>query len=204
MAAIGMKYPVWAPIESYTPGSPVVYGEGVVMGEAVSADVTWQRANAEQYGDDALVESDDSITGGSITVESTHVSFDAAQKIWGLVKRSVNEKDAFTTTGGGAPYGGCGWIDVLRVKGVDSYVVNWVYKVQLGRDSKRSATKAQNLTFQNASQQGKAMAVQTDETMKDYFMDEIPCDTLQDAFALLKSLAHISDKAAAAAVEGGA
>lgn len=201
MAAIGMKYPVWAPIESYTPGSPIVYGEGVVMGEAVSADVTWQHANAEQYGDDVLVESDNSITGGNITVESTHIPYEAAQKVWGMEKRTVNEKETYGTTGISAPYGGCGWIDTLRVKGVDSFVVNWVYKVQLGRDNKRSATKAQSLNFQNASQQGRVMAVQIDASMKDFYMDETPCATLEEAFALLKSLAHIPE-AAAAAVEG--
>ena len=42
MAEIGMQYPVWAELAGESNGAPV-YGTGVVMGKAVSANLNWQR-----------------------------------------------------------------------------------------------------------------------------------------------------------------
>ena len=31
MAYTGMRHPVFAPVESYTPGQSIIYGQGVVL-----------------------------------------------------------------------------------------------------------------------------------------------------------------------------
>ena len=54
MAFVGMKHPVWAPIREEIEGQPVVYDTGLVIGEAISADVTFTRSNNPLYADDKL------------------------------------------------------------------------------------------------------------------------------------------------------
>ena len=38
--AVGMMYPVWAPLTSHTDGAMPVYGTGRIIKEAVTANVT--------------------------------------------------------------------------------------------------------------------------------------------------------------------
>lgn len=192
MAFVGMRHPAWAPIESYTPGTGIVYGEGVVLGKAVGATITLKRANAVLPADDGIAESDNSVVGGTLNVETDDVKNEVAARVWGQVIRKVGEHTAYTTTGDSAPYGGCAWVDVRKNEGVESYVVNHVHKVQLGRDTKNSATKGQQLTYQTTAQSGTMMPVQLDETLKDYYMDEIPVETLAEAIALVDSLLNVA------------
>lgn len=202
MAYVGMRHPAWAPIESYTPGTNVVYGEGVMLGKAIGATITLQRANASLSADDAVAESDNSVVGGTLNVETDDVKHEAAARVWGLAVRKVGENTVYSTTGDSAPYGGCAWVDVRKNEGVESYVVNHVHKVQLGRDTKTSATKGQQLTYQTTTQSGAMMPVQIDETMKDYYMDEIPVKTLAAAIALVDTLMNVT-KEESQNTEGG-
>ena len=68
MAFVGMKYVVAAPLKEEKIGSMPVYDEGVVVGRAISADITYNRGNAALKADDVDAENDNSITGGSVTI----------------------------------------------------------------------------------------------------------------------------------------
>ena len=61
---VGMLYPVCAPIATYTPGTGVTYSTGCVVAEARSATLTWNRADGEFYGDDALLDMVNEILAG--------------------------------------------------------------------------------------------------------------------------------------------
>ena len=58
MAEIGMQYPVWAEMVTES-----TYGTGLVIGKAVSANLSWQKEDNELRADDAVAETDTSITG---------------------------------------------------------------------------------------------------------------------------------------------
>lgn len=60
-ANIGMQHPVFAPISAYTSGSAITYGAGMVVAEAVSAALNWERADGRFYGDDIQLDSDNGI-----------------------------------------------------------------------------------------------------------------------------------------------
>ena len=66
MAEIGMLYPVWAEMATES-----TYGTGMVMGKAVSANLNWQKEDNELYGDDAVAETDQSITGYTLDLTTT-------------------------------------------------------------------------------------------------------------------------------------
>ena len=62
MAEIGMQYPVWAELESES-NNTLVYGTGMVMGKAISGNLSWEKDDSELYGDDAVAETDNGIIG---------------------------------------------------------------------------------------------------------------------------------------------
>ena len=83
MAEIGMQYPVWAELTGDSNGTPV-YGAGVVMGKAVSANLNWQREDNELYGDDVVAETDNSITGYTLDLTTTDLIETVENKVLGL------------------------------------------------------------------------------------------------------------------------
>lgn len=203
MAYIGMRHPVFAPIESETEGVEITYGEGVVLGKAISANLTLQRTDTSLYADDGKAESDNSVTGGTISIELDDIEHEYAVKALGLLKRTVGEKTVYSTSGRAAPYGGAGWVRERKKNGVISYVVQWVHKLQLGQNTKNAATKGQTLTYQTTTLDGEIMGAQVDANMETLYVDEIPMATVAEAIAWLDAKANVP-KAQSQQVEGGA
>lgn len=198
MAYIGMKHPVWAPVEAYEAGTPITYGTGIVLGKAIGATLTTQRANTSLYADDEKAEADNSVTGGTLSLEVDDMEMEAAAKAFGLLERTVDGNKVYSTTGDGSPYGGCGWLRVRKKNGVLSYVVNWVHRVQLGINTKTSATKGETLTYQTTTMDGDILGAQIDESLKTLFLDEIPVESEAAGIALLDKLANIQAATGAA------
>ena len=130
MAEIGMQYPVWAELAGESNGAPV-YGTGVVMGKAVSANLNWQREDNELYGDDIVAETDNSITGYTLDLTTTDLIETVEKKILGL--EQVGTTDEYEQTGEATPYGGTGYIRVLVRNGTRLYKAVWYPKVQFSK-----------------------------------------------------------------------
>lgn len=191
MAYIGMRHPVFAPVESYEPGQPITYGEGVVLGKAIGATLTLQRTDTSLYADDMKAEADNSVTGGTVSLELDDIKHEDAMKALGLIKRTVNEKTVYSTSGQAAPYGGCGWIRERKLNGVISYVVQWVHRLQLGQNTKNAATKGQTITYQTTTLDGEVLGAQVDESMETFYVDELPMDTVAEAIDWLDTMANV-------------
>lgn len=190
MAYIGMRHPVFAPVESYEPGS-ISYGEGVVLGKAIGATLTLQRTDTSLYADDMKAEADNSVTGGTVSLELDDIKHEDAMKALGLIKRTVNGKEVYSTSGQAAPYGGCGWIRERKINGVISYVVQWVHRLQLGQNTKNAATKGQTITYQTTTLDGEVLGAQVDESMETFYVDEIPMETIAEAITWLDTMANV-------------
>ena len=63
MAYIGMRNPVAAPITAYTEGSAITYGNGMILGPAVAANLTFDVADNPDYGNDVIIDNDNGING---------------------------------------------------------------------------------------------------------------------------------------------
>ena len=132
-ASVGMMYPVFAPFQSHTDGSMPTYGAGRVIQEARNANVSKTYANNPLYGDDRIVDDDNSLVDLAMSFESTGLDNEDRQKLLG------EELNANTATGGqwvsdsATPYGGFGYIEKMRDKGVKAEfrvrdgVHNWEY-----------------------------------------------------------------------------
>ena len=121
MAFVGMKHVVAAPIKTEVAGQAVTYDTGVEIGAAISATVTINRNTEGLYANDALKESDNSITGGTIDLNIDDISDDAAEKILGVKKTAGESQNptVFHETGEAAPYVGLGYYRVRRLNGVE-------------------------------------------------------------------------------------
>ena len=79
MAKIGLKCPVAAQITGYdsATGAPT-YGNGFIIGKAVTAEKTIESNSNPLYGDDAIAENDSSFASGTIKLGVTDFGNDYA------------------------------------------------------------------------------------------------------------------------------
>ena len=190
---VGMVYPVCAPIATYTPGTGVTYSTGAVVAEARSATVTWNRSDGEFYGDDALLDTENGITGYSIDFEPTGLSDSIRHTLLG---EEVANTVEYYITDAEAPEVGFGYIRVMRDNASGTVVTNyegwWYYKVKFGLNSEETRTKEQNIEWRTPTLSGKGTGVQLDSSGKLTFAQHETFTTLSDAKTWLKSKAGIT------------
>ena len=184
MAEIGMQYPVWA--EMLTEST---YGTGMVMGKAVSANLQWQKEDNELYGDDAVAETDQSITGYTLDISTTYLEEGVESAILGL---TVDSSGEFTITDDDPPYGGTGYIRVLKRNGTRMYKGVWYPKIQFSHPNETSNTKQRSISWGTPTLNGKGLAYYDDDTGKAKFRRQKAFTTLASAKTWLNSKANIS------------
>lgn len=189
MAEIGMRYPVWAELTGESNNTPV-YSTGKVMGKAVSANLTWERDDGELYGDDAVAETDGGIVGFNLDLGTTQLAEDVEAAILGYKK--VGDTDEYEITDDPAPYGGVGYIRVLKRNGVRVYKAVWYPKIQFGMNSEASNTKQRNITWGTPTINGKGLAVYNDSTGKAKFRQQRAFSSLESARSYLNTKANIT------------
>lgn len=188
MASIGMLHPVFAPIVEES-GGAITYGPGVVMGRGVSGTLNWERSDDKLYGDDAVAETDNSITGYTVDVASTELTEDAETVVLGTVKNADGE---YEETGEPGPYGGHGYVRVLKRFGILYYLACWFHKVSFGVQTENSNTKGQTITWGTPTVHGLGMAVYNDASGKAKFRKKKLFTTAGEAISWLDALANIS------------
>lgn len=203
MAFIGLKHAVFAPIATETANS-ITYGQGMVIGKMIKAQVEFKRADGGLYADDALAESDNSIVSGTITMGLDDLSDEAQVMVLGVQANEVTGGTGGTggtgSTGGteyedigeGAPYGGVGYVRVRKKNGALSWVGYWVYKAQFGMASEEAQTKGESIEWQTPSIEGSIMGVVNDATGKVKFRKHRTFTTEADAIAWINGLANIA------------
>ena len=189
MATIGMQYPVWAELTGES-NNTLVYGAGKVMGKAVSANLNWQKEDNELYGDDAVAETDNSITGYTLDISTTDLAEGVEAAMLGL--QQVGSTDEYETTDDPTPYGGCGYIRVIKRNNTRLYKALWYPKVQFGRNSESDNTKGKTINWGTPTINGKGLAAFDDASGKAKFRKQQVFTTLTAAKAYLNGKANIS------------
>ena len=182
MKKIGLKHPVCATYSEIT--GAAVYAPGIVIGKAMNVAIAWTKNNVKLYADDSVDETDQSITGGTITLGVNELLYPAQAYILGHEINSdgelvVNESDI-------APYVGFGFYGKVRRNGVDKYRAVWLKKVQFSEPNDDTNTKGENVAFSTPSVAG--------EIMKDIggnFKTEKLFDTEEQAIAWLDTKANV-------------
>ena len=187
-ANIGMVYPVAATVQTYTPGTSISYNTGTNFAEAVSASLSWNRADGHFYGDDVELDSDNGVLGYTIDFEPTGLSDTARATLLGETASSSE----YEITDKESPDVGFGYIRVMRNKGVTSYEGWWFRKLKFGVSSEETRTKEQGIEWRVPTLQGVGAGVSLDNTGKLSFALHKTFSALADAKSWLNSKAGIS------------
>lgn len=192
MAKTGMRYVVAALLSEEKDGQMPAYTGGMVMGRGISAEVSIDRADSKLYADDAVAESENAITGGSISIGVDDILEDAQELVFGLVKRGEEGSYEYDEKAVGSPYVGVGYIQERRYKGVVSYLPYWYYKVQFAPVDDRAQTRGESVEWQTTTASGTMMGIVKDETGVPTFRTHKVCATAAEAIEWLNSMAGIT------------
>ena len=184
MAEIGMLYPVWAEMATES-----TYGTGMVMGKAVSANLNWKKEDNELYGDDAVAETDQSITGYTLDLTTTALAEGVESAVLGYKK--VGSTDEYEILDDDPPYGGVGYIRVLKRDGVKMYKAVWYPKIQFSAPNESSNTKGKSISWGTPTLNGKGLAVDNGSGKNRFRMQQV-FTTLTAAKAYLNGKANIT------------
>ena len=171
MVKVGMRYPVCATFSAHTEGSEPTYAStGIVMGHAISGNLSITRNANPLYGDDREVESDNGITAMSLELGLDGMELTAKKYVLGLTEVQTTGQtpttDYYVETDASAPYVGVGYIQVLRHNGADKYIGVWYYKVIFGEDAENLQTKGESIDWQTQTLTGRCLGLAVDSSGK--------------------------------------
>jgi len=192
-ANVGMQHPVCATVATYTPGTSITYNTGKVIAEAVSASLTWDRADGEFYGDDVLLDSDNGVLGYTIDFEPSGLIDEVRQYLLG---ETVSSSE-YTITSNASPDVGFGYVRVMRASGASgsvgySYEGWWFYKVKFGVSSEETRTKERNIEWRTPTLSGKGAGVKLSSADVKSFATHKTFDSLSGAVAWVNSKAGVT------------
>ena len=189
---VGMVYPVYAPVATYTPGTSITYGTGAVVAEARSATLTWDRADGEFYGDDALLDTDNGIRGYTLDFEPTGVSDAVRSAMLGETLASSE----YSITDATPPDVGFGYVRVMRDNSGNTnttvYEAWWFYKIKFGINSEEARTKERNIEWSTPTMNGKGMGVRLSSSATLSFATHRTFSDFSGAQSWLKTKAGIT------------
>lgn len=195
MAKIGLMNPVYAKIKAEAENGAITYEDGKIFGKAISASVTFTTNSNPLYGDDTIIENDNSITGAEITLGVDDIDEVDQVALLGSIKTGETgdtDTTEYQDANVGAPYVGVGYIQVRRKNGVVSYIGNWFHKVQFNKPDEETNTKGENIEWQTDTITGTALGVHIDTSGSAYFRAKKPFTTYAAALTWLKGKAGIT------------
>lgn len=194
MPKIGMRHVVVAQIDTdkEVSGQSLVYKPGMVATRAVSATITYERDESKYYADDVLAESDNSASGGTISIEGSE--FLPAARVYMFNVREIKEGDntIYRETAVPSPYIGLGYMTVMIYKGVYKYTANWIHKMQFALSGENAKTKGETIEWQNETAEGDIMGVMLDDSGEAAFKDSVEFKTAKEAEDWLNTKAGIT------------
>lgn len=193
MSYIGMKNVFIARLKTEEKGKACVYENGMSFGRAINATVSFTKAQTELYADDGVAESDNSITGGSVTLGIDDIPDEALPMIgYEKVPGAEGQSPEYIKTSESSDYVGLGFTRTRVQNGVRTHEAIWLYKIQLGLDSLDAQTKGQQMQWQTPTLSGALMSVQNTASLKTNWHAFKPFEKEADAVAYLKAHAGMA------------
>ena len=180
MAFIGMRSPKFWPISSRVDGSAITYGNPVLIGPAVSANVSFDVADNPDYGDDVIIDNDKGINGYTVALETNDISKEARAACLGWEAKSSGTPPAVThyeITDAVAPEGGLSYIRVKMYKGTRKYEAFFFHALQFSDGGENAATKKKQIEWNHPTMNGTGIGVYTDSTGEAKYFNWMEFDT---------------------------
>lgn len=186
---VGMIYPVFAPLTSYTDGSMPTYGTGRVLQEARNATVTKEINNNPLRGDDRVVDDDNGMTGLTVDFESTGLNDEDRVAVLGDELRTDGE---YWESDGATPDGLFGYIRKMRDNGVRKFEAWAVLSIRFQETTQATNTREGQIAWGTPTLNGRARGLYVDSTGKLRFRLHKTLTTAAAAKAWLNGLANIT------------
>lgn len=146
-------------------GDTVTYGAMQSLGKAVSANVSITNNSAVLYADDAIAETDNTFSAGTITLT---VDDDGDTVFAPLLGHEIDSStgEMLRNKNDEAPYVGVGRIINKMVGGVRKYKVEFLSKVKFGEPSQESNTHGETTEFGTQQIEGTIATLNSGEWSK--------------------------------------
>lgn len=194
MAQVTLKNLVIAPLSAESDGSEPTYSAGRKVGHLMKANISWNRGDVKLYGDDKLVAKDNSVTSGTLSIDTTYLSrADKAMlldiKTFGTA--GTNEPQEYALGDDASPYVGAGYVWKDNLVSDKPYTAYWYWKVQFSMNEEME-TKGENVQYKQPTIEGEVFAVKPNEALKDKFRLEADFADEASAIAWVNAKASIT------------
>ena len=189
MAYIGMRNPKFWPITARTDGSAITYGTAVLIGPAVSANVTFDTADNPDYGDDVIIDNDKGVNGYSIALETNDISKEARAACmgWKAVTGTGTTVTHYEVTDAAPPEGGLSYVRVKMFKGTRKYEAFFFHALQFSDGGENASTKQKQITWNHPTMNGTGIGVYLDSSGEAKYFNWMEFDTEAAANAWISS-----------------
>lgn len=173
MAYIGMRSPIAAKVATRVDGSAVTYETPLIIGPAVSANITFDVADNPDYGDDVIVDNDKGINGYNITLETNDISKEARAVClgWKPVTGTGSAVTHYEVAGGEVPEVGLAFIRVKMIRGVRKFETFFFHALQFSNGGENASTKQRQITWNHPSMSGTGIGVYNDASGDPKYFD---------------------------------
>lgn len=195
MAQIGMRQLKFWPITTpRVDGSAISYGSPVLLSPAMSANITYENADGEDYGDDVIINTDQGINGYNIAMEIDDISPEGRVAVlgWKEIKDSSTPPKviAVRATDATPPEGGLSYIrKKMKKNGEIVYEPFFCHALQCSSGGENTETKRRQLEWRHQPLNAKGIGAYIDNSGDVSWFDSYEFDTLAKAETWVNTMA---------------
>lgn len=188
MAQIGLKYLVCAKVNETN--TDVTYDKGMVMSNAIKADVSIEINEAKLYADDRIVENIKEFKSGKVSLNGDNLTYAVQSLILGHTLETLQNGEKLIAKGDDdGAFVGVGFYATTIKGGVRKYRAIWLRKVKFGIPNESLETKGDAINFQTPTIEG---TVLTD--ILGFWKEECLFETEQGAVTWLNTQASMIEE----------
>jgi len=168
MAKTGLEYVVLGDLNE----ADGTYSNGFYLGPTSTFNGSPATSDVKDYGDDRAVETDNSVTGGTVSVELNEMVNEHYARMLGhehdKTKDSVkcNANDV-------APFLGIGAVGKSKADNRNKYTVKFYHKAQFKEPNDENATKQESVTFAHTTLEGNLFTLENGDWKEVRGFDEL-------------------------------
>ena len=181
MAKTGLKHIVAAKLDDS--GAAPAYTEGLIVGKAISANISVEVNDVILYADDSVAESVKEFKSGKVTLNTDDLIYSVQGMLLG---HTATETTLRANSNDIAPYVGVGFYGQVIRGGATKYRAVWFFKCKFGEMSDESKTKGESIEFTTPTIEGTLMKLPNGD-----WKDETVVDTESAALLWLDEKAGI-------------
>ena len=191
MAQVTLKNLVIAPLTAESAGSAPTYGTGRKVGHLMKANISWNRGDVKLYGDDKLVDKDNSVTSGTLSIDSTYLSREDRNMLLDISNYNTpgtGEAQEYALGDEASPYVGAGYVWKDNLISSKPFIAYWYWKVQFSMNEEME-TKGESTAYHNPTIEGEVFAIQPKADLKNKFRLEADFATEAEAITWVNAKA---------------